>query len=226
MSCNSTSLPSLKLFAQLLVASCFVIASTAPAATIVYDNFDPTPAPFLYALGGNWTGSFTASTYAKTATTFVPTGSGQLDEFHLGLTNQKLVGSNTSIVTLFSDSGGAPGATLWTGPITVSGVYGSVASLVGIAGPSLTAGVPYWLEAAPVNDGVTLHGWYSNNQGDMGAIIGSGTPFPNALRFALQVGVKAVPEPATWLLGLIALSFAASRRSITSTSRSRRNRVR
>ncbi len=193
-------------FAAVLIAGCLMLASGADAA-IVYDNFAPTPIP--YSNTGWSTGNFLPTLYGVSATTFVPTGSGPLDELHLGLTNQKLIGSNNNLLTLYNDLGGVPGIALWSGNVTVSGVFGSVASLTGINGPSINSGQTYWLSAAPPVDQVTLHGWYFNTQGDFGPTLNFGTPTPNGRRFALQVGVKAVPEPATWLMGLAAVAIIA-----------------
>ncbi len=193
-------------FAAILIANCFALASATNAA-IVYDNFAPTPVP--YSNSGWSTGNFLPNVYAVSATTFVPTGSGQLDELHLGMTNQKLIGSNNNLLTLYNDLGGAPGIALWSGNVTVSGVFGSVASLTGINGPMINSGQTYWLSAAPPVDQVTLHGWYFNTQGDFGPTLNFGTPALNGRRFALQVGVKAIPEPATWIIGLGAVAIMA-----------------
>jgi hypothetical protein len=206
MNDNLNLQPSANTFAAILLASCLAFASAADAA-IVYDNFAPTP-PY-YSNSGWSTGNFLPNVYAISATTFVPTGSGQLDELHLGLTNQKLIGSNNNLLTLYNDFGGAPGIALWSGNVTVSGVFGSVASLTGINGPTINSGQTYWLSAAPPVDQVTLHGWYFNTVGDLGPTLNFGTPATGGRRFALQVGVKAIPEPATWIIGLAAVAVAA-----------------
>lgn len=187
-----------------LVASTVAAGATNANAAIVYDNLDPTPSPFLYANFGSWTGSFTSTTYATTSTTFVPSASGPLDSLDLGITVQNNGGSQVGMVTLFDDNAGAPGTQLWQSALNVPLSFGQLAQLTNIGGPTINMGQTYWLTAAPANDNFTLHGWYSNNQGDNGAIISAGTPFSSALRFALRVGVKTVPEPASGAMLAIA----------------------
>jgi hypothetical protein len=220
--CGFLSMRRRSSFPKLLavLAALAITAGTNAHAAIVYDNLDPSPSPFLYANFGSWTGSFNASTYATTSTTFVPTAAGSLDSLDLGLTVQNNGGSQTGMVTLFDDNAGLPGTQLWQSSINVPLSFGQLAQLSNIGGPALNMGQTYWLTAAPANDGFTLHGWYSNNQGDNGSIVSAGTPFPSALRFALRVGVKTVPEPASALLVLVGGAAA----SCLVTRRSRRAR--
>jgi hypothetical protein len=91
-------------------------------------------------------------------------------------------------------------------------------NVTGIGGPTLNAGQQYWLEGvAPVTP-ATLHGWYTNNQGDVGSVISAGNFIPTTQRFSLRVGVLTpgvVPEPATCFLlmcGLFGVALTRHRR--------------
>jgi hypothetical protein len=115
---------------------------------------------------------------------FTPTATGTLDSLDLGLTNQKLVGSSTVTLRLSPEVGGIPSAPIWQPNATAATLFGTLTSLTGIGGPTLTSGQTYWLEAFPPMDGVTLDGWYSNNQGDLGSIIGNGNYIASTSRSA------------------------------------------
>jgi hypothetical protein len=136
---------------------------------------------------------------------FTPSATGTLDELDLGYTNQKLVGTNAATLRLSPEVAGMPSAPIWAGVATAASIFGQLTTLTGIGGPTLNAGQNYWLEAFPPNDGVTLRGWYTNNQGDLGSIIGIGNFVANTGRFALRVGVNAVPEPSTLALAAFGL---------------------
>jgi hypothetical protein len=122
-----------------------------------------------------------------------------LDELTLGLFYQ--TGSNSVTLRLSPDVAGLPSAPIWQTTVPPAAGYGSLLSVTGIGGPMLNSGQMYWLEGvAPVTP-ATLHGWYSNNQGDYGPIIASGNYYINQQRFSLRVGVPAVvPEPTCSLL--------------------------
>lgn len=169
--------------------------AAARAAAVVFNNLSATT-PY-YQNAGNWLGTL-ANQYEITATTFTPSASGQLDELTLGLIYQS--GANSVTLRLSPDSGGLPSAPIWQTSVPPAPGYGSLLNLTGIGGPTLNAGQLYWLEGiAPVTP-ATLHGWYTNNQGDMGPVIGSGNYYANIQRFSLRVGVTTVPEPAVCLL--------------------------
>jgi hypothetical protein len=187
-------------------------AVTAHAATITFNNLAPSPQ--YYYNFGNWTGNFLPNTYAISAMNFTPSATGTLDTLDLGLTNQKIVGSSVTTLRLSPEVSGMPSAPIWQANATAATIFGQLTSLTGIGGPTLTAGQTYWLEAFPPMDGVTLDGWYTNNQGDIGSIIGSGNFVPNTGRFALRVGVLQAPEPSALALavfGLISICIFATR---------------
>lgn len=179
------------------------------AATVVFNNLSATT-PY-YQNAGNWLGTL-GNQYAITATTFTPSASGQLDELALGLIYQS--GANSVTLRLSPDSGGLPSAAIWQTSVPPAPGYGSLLSLTSIGGPTLNAGQQYWLEGiAPVTP-ATLHGWYTNNQGDIGPVIGSNNYYANTQRFSLRVGVITVPEPAACLLtvaGVVGLSMIRRR---------------
>jgi hypothetical protein len=180
------------------------------AATIVFDNISPS-SPY-YQNAGNTLGT-AGNQYSITATTFTPSASGQLDELTLGLTY--LSGANSVTLRLSPDTGGLPGAPIWQTTMPPAPAFGSLLSVTGIGGPTLNASQMYWLEGvAPVSP-PTLHGWWTNNQGDAGPIIATGTYYPNQQRFSLRVDVISIPEPTTFLLlmcGAIGLVLARRRR--------------
>ena len=169
--------------------------SLANAATVVFNNIPAAPA--YYQNAGNWLGTL-GNQYGITATTFTPSASGQLDELTLGLTYTS--GVNSVTLQLSPDTGGLPGAPIWQTSVPPAPGFGSLLSVTGIGGPTLNSGQTYWLEGvAPVTP-ATLHGWWTNNQGDAGPVIGSGNYVANTQRFSLRVGVLVVPEPAACLL--------------------------
>jgi hypothetical protein len=186
-------------------------AAYSRASTIAFNNLAPSPQ--YYFNFGSWTGNFLPTMYAISAMNFTPSATGTLDQLDLGYTNQKLVGSNLATLRLSPEVGGMPSAPIWTGTATAASTFGQLTSLTGIGGPTLTAGQTYWLEAFPAMDGVTLHGWYTNNQGDVGSIISAGNFVANTPRFALRVGVLTTPEPSTLILaaGSLALVVASRR---------------
>lgn len=201
---------------------CFAVAvlvfapyngSHASASTIVFNNISPTT-PY-YSNFGSWLGTF-GQQYAVTATSFTPSASGQLDELTLGLFYQ--TGQNSVTFRLSPDTLGLPGAPIWQSTVTPAPGYGFLLNVTGISGPTLNAGQQYWLEGvAPVTP-ATLHGWYTNNQGDVGSVISAGNFIPTTQRFSLRVGVLgggAVPEPAACFLlmcGLFGVALARIRR--------------
>lgn len=173
------------------------IGMPASAATVVFDNISATT-PY-YQNAGNWLGTL-GNQYAITATTFTPSASGQLDELTLGLIYQ--LGANSVTLRLSPDAGGLPSAPIWQTSAPPAPGFGSLMNVTGIGGPMLNAGQQYWLEGvAPVTP-TTLHGWYTNNQGDIGPVIGSNNYYANIQRFSLRVGVITVPEPAACSLAV------------------------
>ena len=185
--------------------------TTVNAATVVFDNIAAST-PY-YNPYGNWLGTL-GNQYAITATTFTPSVSGQLDELTLGLFYQ--TGVNSVTLRLSPDTAGLPGAPIWQTSVPPAAGYGSLLNVTGISGPALNAGQLYWVEGvAPVTP-ATLHGWYTNNQGDSGPIIASGNYVTNAQRFSLRVAVAStVPEPVSCVLmvgGAVGLTFVRGRR--------------
>lgn len=184
------------------------VAASASASTVVFNNI-PASTPY-YQNAGNWLGTL-LNQYEITATTFTPSASGLLDELTLGLIYQS--GANSVTLRLSPDSGGLPSAPIWQTTVPPAPAFGSLLSLTGIGGPMLNAGQQYWLEGvAPVSP-ATLHGWYTNNQGDSGPVIGSGNYYPNVKRFSLRVGVL-VPEPSTCLLCVSVCFLCATTRRV------------
>lgn len=192
-----------KLIRHLVFLAILATAASTGASTIVYDNIAPS-AP-LYHPYGSWTGTH-GNQYSISATSFLPSATGTLDLLDLGLTQG--LGQNSVTLRLSPDVAGAPSLPIWQTSVPPAPGYGSLLNISNIGGPLLTAGQQYWLEAlAPVTP-ATLHNWWMNNQGDIGPIISAGTPRTNLERFALRVGVLAVPEPSACAILAIALATA------------------
>ena len=180
------------------------------AATVVFNNIPSSPQ--YYQNGGNWFGTL-SNQYAITATTFTPSATGQLDELTLGITYSG--GINSVTLRLSPDTGGLPGAPIWQTTVPPAPSFGSLLSITGIGGPTISSSQQYWVEAvAPVSP-TTIHGWWTNNQGDTGPVLATGTYYANIQRFSLRVGIAAVPEPASCLLlvcGSLGLALSHRRR--------------
>lgn len=185
--------------AQIAAAALSVWAGAAGASVVVFDNLDPSPSPYPYANAGWWFGSF-ANSYNTVGSTFTPSASGQLDELWAGMFQIAPSGSSTVTLSLYPDVGGAPSGTPWQTVGTLPGAFGQVLHLTGLAGPMLTMGQTYWLFASVPNDGVSMGGWYQNNQGDLGAIFNGSGYYTNTDRAALRVGVAQAPAPGTLAL--------------------------
>jgi len=202
---------------QLCIIAAFLILalkdnSTSQASTTVFNNIAPTT-PY-YSNFGAWLGTF-GQQYAVTATSFTPSASGQLDELALGLFYQ--TGQNSVTLRLSPDTLGLPGAPIWQTTVAPAPGYGFLLNVTGINGPMLNAGQQYWLEGVAPITPATLHGWYTNNQGDVGSIIAAGNFIPTTQRYSLRVGVlAAVPEPTSCFLlmcGLFGFALTRGRRS-------------
>ena len=194
-----------------LIAMTLVVALQtclpADGATVVFNNIPGSPA--YYQNAGNWLGTL-GNQYAITATTFTPSASGQLDELTLGLFY--VAGANSVTLRVSPDTGGLPGTPIWQASVPPAPGFGALLNVTGINGPTINASQLYWVEGvAPVTP-ATLHAWETNNQGDAGPIIASGTYYPNQQRFSLRVAVASVPEPASFLLVVFgSLGLAAVR---------------
>lgn len=199
----------LTIFVTMLVLA-LQCALPAAAATVVFDNIAPSP-PY-YLNGGGIIGMAGNQSFI-TGTSFTPNATGQLDELTLGLFYAQ--GTNSVTLRLSPDVGGAPGTPIWQGSGTPAPAYLQLMTMTGIAGPTISSGQQYWIEAlAPFAN--TLHAWDQNNQGDVGSIISGNVLYTNQLRYALRVGIVSVPEPAACALlmsGSIGLVFARRRRS-------------
>lgn len=200
---NSTSARALALLILLGATS------ATPGATVVFNNIAASP-PY-YLNGGGIIGTVGSQSFI-TGTSFTPNATGQLDELTLGLFYVQ--GTNAVTLRLSPDVGGAPSAPIWQGSGTPAPAYLQLMTMTGIAGPTINSGQQYWIEALQSTPG-TLHAWDQNNQGDVGSIISGNVLYTNQLRYALRVGIVAVPEPASFLLlvcGALGLTLQNRRR--------------
>ena len=198
----------LTVFATTLVFA-LQCALAADAATVVFNNLAASP-PY-YQNGGGIIGTIGTQSFI-TGTSFTPNSTGQLDELTLGLFYVQ--GTNSVTLRLSPDVGGAPSAPIWQGSGTPAPAYLQLMTMTGIAGPTISSGQQYWIEALQSTPG-TLHTWDQNNQGDTGSIISGNALITNQLRYALRVGIVSVPEPAACVLvfgGVAGLVFGCRRR--------------
>jgi hypothetical protein len=180
-------------------------AAAAHASIVVYDNLDPTPTPWLYNNAGWWLGTV-GNTYTDVGSTFTPSTSGRLDELWAGLTLTNPSGSSAVTFSLYQDVGGLPVGTPWQTVLTAANGFGQLLHGTSLNGPTLTGGQSYWLFAAVPNDGVSLAGWWGNNQGYTGSTFSQGVYTYNTQNASLRIGIAATPTPGS--LALIGLGAA------------------
>ncbi len=204
-----------KLLSAVAALVLVLTAGAATASTIVFDNLGPDD---TYDNVGGWFATTSSSFNQSAVTTFTPTGTGELDELWAAMWRDP--GPNELTLSLCSDGGSEPGGILWQE--TFMGVLGSsfgdVLHLSGLGGPTITAGVQYWLIADGPDEVGGLGYWYVNNKGDLG-LDGIGvndwsawTIFDDVARKGLRVGVTPIPEPATMLLAAAGLLGLVLRR--------------
>ena len=146
------------------------------------------------------------------ATDFVPSESGKLDEIATAMV--LVQGDNAVTLLLCADDAGKPGSVLWqqTYENRLGDTLGDVFQTSGIANaPELAAGTRYWVEAqAPLDDRMIIF-WYVNASGDLGsyALLDSHNNGPivtdDVDRLGLRVGV--VPLPLSVWMALPLLAF-------------------
>lgn len=193
------------------VAAC---SPAARAATVLFSDLGPGQS--YNCCSGYLVGTLPNGLVATPANSFVAAAGGAVSEIDIAL--QQEVGSDSAVVSLWTDGGNALGAEL--GAWSVSGFpligttgAGDLSTITGISGISLTAGDTYYLQVMYVAPG--LGGWPFNSQGVTGTVLEGGAPpvtFPTG---AFEVLATGVPEPATWammILGLGLIGIAARRR--------------
>ncbi|MGH9511948.1 MAG: choice-of-anchor R domain-containing protein [Terriglobales bacterium] len=162
--------------------------------------------------------------YEAVANEFTASVGGTLSQVDVGLTNQS--GTNSAVVSLYSDVGGTLGSLLFSGTVMNQPQSGTTPTVLATLFPSsgsLVAGDNYFLVVAPgASD--TLDGWNFNSTSASGTVLlgigsGFGSGFTAALNaFDVKVNTATVPEPSAWLmLGaelICLLAIAAARRKL------------
>jgi hypothetical protein len=195
-----------------------VTAASTGRADVIFNNFG---AGDSYGTHAGWTIGTAPGigTFVPSMAFTVPSGTNEkLSEidFAAGLTS----GTNSIDVSIRSDSGGTPGATLESWTVTGLGQFGNnnppevVSSVLHL---TLLAGQQYWVTMTP-GDSTTDAAWNQNSTGDRGPIyitkdgspVNTGTNIRGVFR-VLGTPTSPVPEPATLAAALVgALALAGS----------------
>jgi hypothetical protein len=210
-----------------IIAAAAVALAVASAATtradIVFNNFGPGD---TFGTTVGWGFGNPNDVVSSMAFTVGAGTSYKLTEIDLAA--GFISGTNSVTVSIRSDSGGTPGATLESWTIPMTGQYGTLyppEMVTSVLNPILAANQQYWVSLAP--GAADAHGaWSLNTTADQGPVyvtIGgnpsfSGTNFRGAFRV---LGTPATgtptPEPATLvptLIGALVLTGYGWRRRV------------
>lgn len=147
-------------------AALLSIAAMPAQATTILSTFD---AGNVYNCCSGWTvsGSTSSNPQYTAANEFVSPGDYSLEQIDLGLAS--LSGTNGAVVSLWTESAGAPGIQLGSWSVGGFPSFGSssnaVTTISGISGINLASGVAYFLVIAPGADDT----WVVWNQNSIGA---------------------------------------------------------
>ena len=191
---------------------------------VIVGNFGPPPS---YNSSVGWAVEGAASLGGGFDSVAMPFSSA-IDDYqllHIDIALEFSDGTNSAIVTLNADSGGAPGAVLLQWTLAGLPAFGScclVQTLTPSSALGLSIGAHYWIVASP-GAADTRAAWMWNNVGASGLIasdIGSGFRVlgPETLGAFAVVGEPrargtAVPEPATGLISAVGLMLLGRRRA-------------
>jgi len=187
-----------------------LLAFAIPArAGIVFDDFAPgdkfNPVDGYVVSGGS-------DGVLRVAAQFTAAASGELSSIRLALAY--IAGTNDFTVSLLTDDGDSPGATVLesislTDAPTYGGAY-SPETVTSLLHPSLVSGTRYWVEVAAAAPS-TMGTWNFNTTGANGLVFQTGNGVAPATLPAFAVDVTAVPEPSSLTLCGVAMACAAGR---------------
>jgi PEP-CTERM motif len=204
--------------ALVIVWSALASARPASASAVVFSDFGAPESLYQAGTGVPLTGYTTPSSltgFEDHAFAFTPTATYTFSELDIAISH--VSGANDAVVSLWTDSSGAPGVALqaWiTGPVPAFGTCCVFQSFFS-SGPSvsLVAGQQYWVVAASNGFGNQME-WNLNSPG----LIGPGATSLNQAPFTTSTGVEgafrvlgttdaAVPEPSSAVLSLGGLAI-------------------
>jgi hypothetical protein len=198
----------------------FLFGSSANADAI-FNDFGP---GYGTALGGYCVDGFSASPICSSLPTgsiglapgalFVSSGNFDVTQIDVSLSYDG--GTNSAVISLFSDASDAPGALL--GSWAVSGQPDNplpITTVSGISGVTLTSGASYFLEISPGGT-ETQDGWNYNGLSETGEVYDppyGGLDLTLPAFDVLGTPLASVPEPSSLLIsGMALLALVAVRR--------------
>jgi PEP-CTERM motif len=201
-----------------LVALCSALPVTPAGADVVFSTFGPGNS-YECCVGGTIGGSTSGPGFISQANEFTSSGNFDVSQIDLGLAF--VSGTNSAVVSLWTESGGLQDTELGSWNVSSLPDFGStsntVTSITGISGISLASGLNYFLQVdAGASD--TWDAWNWNTIGATGLVVydtGSGwASNNNATLYAFDVvSASVVPEPGTLaLVGASVLGLAGLRR--------------
>lgn len=211
----------------LLVGWMLVISASARGATPslikVFDNFGPDN---TFVRGGIVIGTTVFDDLLHLgATSFQVSQGGYLRQMQFGMQGSVPADAGTYnfiVLSLRSDTAGAPGAILWQAEIpslaTPSTPFGLIADTFGVYGPYLDPGVKYWMVAQnPDWDRTSSTSWWrglgsATNSEASSRSNGTWSVTNNTQGRAIRVLVE-VPEPAAAVLGLAVVGLSVRGRA-------------
>jgi hypothetical protein len=191
-----------------VIASVFGAGSSF--ASVIFSDFSNQAGHYCcggYAVAGpNSASPGGAQTQADAFTSPINAAVSQID---VALGN--LSGTNSAIVSLWTDVGSALGTELGAWTLSGQGKFApgfkiNVYSITGISNITLGAGSSYFLQIAP-GAADTFDGWYFNRIGYADTHLINGISFPGSIAGAFQVlsPFTPVPEPRGWIVLLVGL---------------------
>jgi hypothetical protein len=191
-------------------------AATPLQAAVLYSNLGPGDS---FSTTSSWSvrGTATDSGYSAIGVRFVATGSGNVSSIDVAFVQDEASSASDILFQLFADDGntfpdfaGGVLDELTLNGSAVAKARPALYSASSSSAPFLTIGTPYWLIAA--TGGKAFFGWNQTDPIVSGGMFtdqtspaGPDGTVTNATLATLRV--NAVPEPSTFFLGSLAVTF-------------------